>query len=204
MRKFMSRAIEVVLLASLLALVSAIPASANGTTPTPTPTGSMPACTITPPPAAPPCTSARVTLTWLAKHPTMIRVALSATHCPAPAACAGAPAFSAVTTAPLEFEIFDSACNDFSTVFTQSALNTTGCPGKDFYKNLTQKVRLIYGASTTAIGFMEVPASETGTLPAITPPLTYSIRDSKNYAIQGTLSTCIVKQTSAMLRMKCF
>lgn len=130
-------------------------------------------------------------------------LSVSATHCAEPAACAAAPAFSSVTTAPATVEIADSACHAFSAVFTTPALNTTGCPGKDFYKGTTDKMRLIYGAETTALAFVRVPLDATG-VPTLTPPLTFSIRDAAGYAIQGTVSTCLTSSSSSSLHVKCF
>ena len=131
-------------------------------------------------------------------------LSISATHCPAPAACAEAPSFSSVTTAPAQVEIADAACHAFSATFASPALNTTGCPGKDFYKGTTDKLRLIYGASTTALAFLRVPLATPGDIPVLTPPLTFSIRDAAGYAIEGTLNTCLVTQSDTVYRLKCF
>jgi len=133
-----------------------------------------------------------------------VTLSISATHCPAPAACAEAPSFSSVTTAPAQVEIADAACHAFSATFASPALNTTGCPGKDFYKGTTDKLRLIYGASTTALAFLRVPLATPGDIPVLTPPLTFSIRDAAGYAIEGTLNTCLVTQSDTVYRLKCF
>jgi len=190
--------------AALLSLLATLPAGANGDpTATPTATGAVPICTRTPPPAGQDCGSARVRLGWTSKRPDFVTVSISATHCPAPAACAGAPAFSAVTTAPARVEISDSACHALSASFTDPALNTTGCPGRDFYKADVAKLRLVYGAATTAIASIRVPLAQPG-VPALTPPLRFTIRDAAGYAIERTLGTCFVKQSDTSLKMKCF
>ena len=190
--------------ALLAASVWTAPARANDPTATPTATAATVVCTRTPPPAAPPCGSARVRLNWFSKRPDVMTMSVSATHCPMPAACATSAPFSAVTTAPAVVEITDSACHSFSATFAAAALNTTGCPGKDFYKSDSDKLRLIYGAETTALGFLRLALTDPGSVPALTPPLTYRISDAAGYAIEGTLGTCFLTESDTSLRLKCF
>lgn len=185
------------------ASLTAATAFANPT-PTPTATAAGPVCTRTPPAVAPSCGSSRVRLNWSSKKPDVVTLSISATHCNAPAACVGATS-GAVTTAPATVEISDSACNAFTATFANPALNTTGCPGgKDFYKGTTDKLRLIYGASTTALAFLRVPLAVPGAIPQLTPPLEFNIRDAAGYAIEVTLNTCLVTQTDTVYRLKCF
>lgn len=173
-------------------------------TATPTATPATPACTRTPPPSAPACGSSRIRVTWSSKRPDVALIAVSATHCPMPATCAGTPQFGAATTAPLTVEIADSACQAFTGSFALPPLSTSGCPGRDFYKGGTDKVRLIHGAGTTALAFLRLPLASPGVVPTLVPPLSFQIRDAAGYAIGGTALTCLTTQSETSLRVKCF
>jgi hypothetical protein len=186
----------------MLVLATSLAGASGTATPTPTPAGTPPTPVCTAPPAAPSCSSARVKLNWSSKRPDVLVASISATHCPFPAGCPR-PSRAPMTAPPVQVQIADSACNAFETTFSLPAINNLGCPGRDSYRESTDKLRLIYGAAATAVAVFRVPATG-GMPPVLTPPLSFRIRDAGGYAIERRLDTCLVSEGETFLRLKCF
>lgn len=200
----MARIAALTMAGFLLAAGGALAQETETPTPEPTPTAATPVCTRTPPPAVPACGSSKIRLSWSSKRPDVATVSISATHCPQPAGCAAAPQFGGVTSPPVSVEIADSSCVAFATTFGAPASSTSGCPGREFYKGTTDKLRLIHGAATTTLAFLRLPLATPGVVPILVPPLTFQVRDASGYAIGGTASTCITTESESSLRLKCF
>jgi hypothetical protein len=85
----------------------------------------------------------------------------------------------------------------------------TQCPGgHDTYRTVTDRLRLVYGAAssgvaTTLIAKVKMPQAQP-TPPALTGPITFTLRDSCGYGISGTVSTCFTRTTANTTYMKCF
>jgi hypothetical protein len=177
---------------------------------TPTATGSpLPTPTCAPPSAALPCTGTKkVQVSWFAKDPFTARVVVSGTHCEAPVRCEDVSG-DLVTVPPITVTITDAAGQSLSKTITAPGVNMNGCPGgHDTYRSPTERLRFVYGAATTVVGKMRAPQPNPTPL-ALTPPLKFTVQDSCGYAVEGTVSTCFLRQSSkgTVLKstyLKCF
>lgn len=168
-------------------------------TPTPTATATL---TATNTPAI--CKgSNRVQLTWFAKSPSMVRLNLSGTQCGAPAACATGPIGSTVTVPPIVVTVSDSMGHSVGLTISDEGVNTRGCPGIDDYRPAAGRLRFVYGAKTTVVGTLELPLAAP-TLPALTSPVTLTIRDNNGYTLQRTMTTCLSRPSTKTASIKCF
>ncbi len=185
----------------VVAAVLVQPWSANAQTATPN---------ATPTPPAPACIGvSKATLSWSTQSPSTVKLVVSATNCGAPARCGHTAAGTTVTVPPLVFGVTDANGQSISGVLTDPGTNVHGCPGGvDNYRNSTERLRFIFGAATTFIGQVRVPLatptpSGTPSVPALVPPLTFSVYDADGYAIGGTMPTCTSRQYGRFTYLKC-
>ena len=179
----------------ILAAISVGTAPVRGQTATPTPSP-------TPTSAPQPCVGARrVYVSWTAKDPLATKVTVSATQCPAPPRCGAAlPA----TVPPITLTITDATGQSLGSTITVPGVTRGSCPGgTDTYRAFPDRLRVIYGAATTVLGRVRIPQAQAAP-PTLTAPLTFTLRDSSGYAIDGATSTCFLRQFGSGTFLKCF
>ena len=194
--------VEVALAALLLTFGVTARAQAQTASPTPPPTVTA---TATPTPTNTPATcngANKVQFTWFAKSPSTAKLNVSAAHCGAPPGCATVLS-GTVTVPPITVTVSDSNGHSFGMTIADAGVNTRGCPGIDQYTPEGGRLRFVYGAKTTVIGKVPV-ALAAPTLPALTPPVTLTIRDSGSYTLIRTMNTCFNKQVRTTASIKCF
>jgi hypothetical protein len=205
------RTVETSRLASVTLLVLALfawgtPVSAQTDTPTPPPATATPTATCTPRNAPPPCSGAKkLTLAWFAKDPLTLRVAISATGCPAIPSCQLAVDGELVSVPPPSVEIRDSANQTFVKTITDPGFNTGGCPGgSDVYRGVS-RLKLVFGVNgqTTIIGKVRV-AQLQPLPPTFSPPITITVRDACGVLDTATVNTCYPRVSTTTASLKCF
>jgi len=106
--------------------------------------------------------------------------------------------------------ITDAKGQSLGMTISDAGINFHGCPGGiDQYRPTAGRLRFVYGARTTIIGKLQVPLvvptpPATPMLPALTPPLTLTVRDSGGYTLRRTMTTCFSKQSTRTAWIKCF
>jgi hypothetical protein len=192
----------------VLALVGLCAVSARAQTPTVTPTGTAaasPTATLvcTPPSAAQPCLGNRkLNLTWSAKDPLEAILNISATNCPAPPRCGGAQ--TPITVQPLTLTITDAASHSLAKTITIPSVIKGSCPsGSDTYRTPFDRLRIVYGKTTTVVGKLRMPLAQP-TPPTFTGSLSFTLRDSCGYVIDGATSTCFPRVSAHGTAIKCF
>jgi hypothetical protein len=164
---------------------------------------------LSPAPRPAPCGGVRrLNLTWLAKDPQNLRVAISATRCPQPPQCTTAIHGRLLSQPPVSIALTDNAQQSFRKVITDPGINSGGCPGKDDYRG-ADRMRFIYGAfkpgltgNTTLIGKLRLPQTQL-TAPILTPPIYVDIRDATGPLYTFTVHTCYPRITPAQVDFKC-
>jgi hypothetical protein len=185
-------------------LFFAAPLSAQTDTPTPTLTPTAtPTCV---PRIAPPsCAGAKkLNLLWFAKDPFTLRMAVSATQCPAIESCDLSVDGDLVSMPPPIVELRDASGNVFSKTITDPGFNRGGCPGSDLYRGAS-RLKFVFGTEgvTTVLGKMRFMQTQSG-MPAFTPPLTVTISDACGVLYSATVSTCYPRVSETTAGLKCF
>jgi hypothetical protein len=150
------------------------------------------------------CIGARkVYVTWVAKDPLNLRVAVSATGCPQHPSCDEQGDGELVSQPPITLNIVDAAGNSFAKTINDPGFNSGGCPGgHDTYRG-TGRMRFVYGASTTVIGKHRVLQAE-AIPPGLTPPIQVNISDAGGGLYSFVANTCSPRITSISTGFKCF
>jgi hypothetical protein len=144
-----------------------------------------------------------VYVTWVAKDPQNLRVAVSATGCAQHPNCDDQVDGELVSAGPIALSIVDAAGNSFEKTIIDPGFNRGGCPGgADTYRG-TGRMRFVFGASTTVIGKQRVFQTQT-TPPNLTPPIQVDISDAAGGLYSFVVNTCYPRVTSLSTGFKCF
>ncbi|MCK6554904.1 hypothetical protein L6Q96_10040 [Candidatus Binatia bacterium] len=187
-------------------LLTGMPAAAQ----TPTPTPGLPTATPTPTCTARAvpelCAGAKKLLvTWTAKDPGAIRLAVSATNCPAIPACGLAGDGELVSEPPVAVTVSDAAGLVLARTLTAPGVNAGGCPGgHDTYRD-KDRLRFVFGEGgrATVIGKVRIPQAGT-TAPVVTPPLSVTIGDACGTLFRTSVGTCSWRVSSSRTDVKCY
>lgn len=216
MKEFSLKSAGAAAAGAFLLLAAIVPARAQVATPTSTPSAATPTPTAAcPESAAPlPCAGAtKLRLAWSAKYPQLAKVLLSATRCAAPPACSAAPGSGLVTVGPISVTITDALGQSLTKTIAEPGINAGGCPGGiDTYRGPADRTRFIFGVDgvTTVVaklriaGVVPLPEDAAPTPPVFTAPLTFTVRDSCGYEVEGRVTTCFTRQKSTRMDLKCF
>jgi len=149
------------------------------------------------------CTGAgRIYVTWKAKDPQTLRVFLSATGCATVPNCGMQAPGELVSDPPVAVSITDASNQTFGKTIAATGINTAGCPGSDTYHGV-DRLRLVFGASTTVIGKLRIPQAQT-TPPDLTPPIIVEVRDACGPLYRAVLNTCYPRAKNGITNVKCF
>jgi hypothetical protein len=148
--------------------------------------------------------TSKLRVLWSSRNPLVSRVFLSATQCVAPADCGTTPTGGTVTQEPITITLRDGQGHTVSATVTDPGVNAHGCPGGiDTYSGPSERTRFVYGRRTTVIAKLHVPQSAP-TPPALSAPITVSVRDATGYEIDGTVNTCFATQFGVLVSLRCF
>ena len=183
----------------------ATPTAAPPSTPAPTRVPTLPT-NPTPPPSQRCSGVNKISMIWAAKRPSIAKVLVSATKCPAPAVCdtpfMGEPA----TAGPVVMTLAAATTGAFSRVIDQPVAHRGGCPGgSDTYSMDGDRLRFVFGAKglTTVVGKVTVPL--TGAMPpSLGLPLSFSMYESTGYAVAVAATTCATRTSTTGVTIKCF
>ena len=182
-----------------MGLLAAPGAFAQTATPTQSPLAT-PTCTPRAEPAA--CAGAKkLYVTWKAKDPQTLRVAISATGCPTVSSCALQAPGELVSDPPVSVSITDASNQMFAETLVATGINTSGCPGSDIYRGV-DRLRLVFGASTTVIGKLRIQQAQT-VPPDLTPPIRVEVRDACGPLYSAVLNTCYPRAKNGITSTKC-
>jgi hypothetical protein len=108
-----------------------------------------------------------------------------------------------VTIAPLTVVVADANGKSIGKPLRGTGANVNGCPGgKDLYSARGDKLRLIYGASTTLIGKLTIPQPDASP-PKFVPPLQFTVRDQCGFLVSGSVDRCATTRSGSSVLMKC-
>jgi len=189
-----------------LMIAIAGPALAQTSTPTPTPPAATPTPTFTcAGPRAATCVGAKkLNVAWFAKDPFTVRMAISATGCPAVPECDLAVDGELVTIPPLSVELKDANGLTFAKTVTDPGVNLGGCPGSELYRGIS-RLKFVYGAGgvTTVLGKFRFAQTQSMP-PTLTPPITVTISDACGVVDSVTMNTCYPRFKDTTSSLKCF
>lgn len=149
------------------------------------------------------CTGARkLYVTWKAKDPQTLRVFLSATGCPTVPNCGMQAPGELVSEPPVAVSITDASNQAFGKTIAATGINTNGCPGSDIYHGV-DRLRLVFGASTTVIGKLRIPQTQT-VPPDLMPPISVEVSDACGPLYRAVVTTCYPRAKNGITTLKCF